>query len=76
LIQKSPSLKVKVEGLFQENADFKLGSKVHLICDQLRNPIGLNPSGSFAVEVSNPVAASKLVSDGMSIQMVKVETLT
>ena len=53
---KTPSLKVKVEGLFQENADFKLGSKINLICDQLQNPTSLTPSGSFSVEVTNPVA--------------------
>ena len=49
LIQKSPSLKVKVEGLFQENADFKLGSKVLPAQNGFEMTVSGNPSKVGAV---------------------------
>jgi hypothetical protein len=50
-------MRIKIEGLFQENADFDKGTKVYIKCDNLQNPLTMSETGSFSIEISNPNVA-------------------
>ncbi len=65
----SPPLLVQFEGLFLSKAKFDLGTKIVVVCDQLRNPKSLNASGSFSIIMSHPSAPTSTVSTGMQIRM-------
>ena len=69
LTHPSAPLLVTFEGLFLSKAKFDLGTKLIVVCDQLRNPQSLNASGSFSIIMSHPSAPTSTVSTGMQIRM-------
>lgn len=71
-----PPLVVTIEGIFVSRTTFDLGTKITVICDQLKNPTTLAASGSFSVSISHPTAPTSTVSTGMSVKMLTLPTLT
>ena len=69
LLSGTPPITIGINGIFQSQATFDLGTKITITCDQLKNPPTLTSDGSFSVMISHPSAAPTTVATGMQVKM-------
>lgn len=58
-------LVITIEGIFPSKVIFDKGTKITIICGQLKNPTVLTITSSFQVIISNPSASPGVVATGM-----------
>lgn len=69
LLSASSPITIEIRGIFQSKLVFDIGSRITIACDKLKNPPTLSPSTSFAVQISNPLAATLTRDTGMAATM-------